>query len=228
MARAHTESQAHGFSWEEEILRVYNLDPSLSRSGYTRAHDIPAELNTRQPGVNVSIKVSGGKSVDMGDILRIFDSTAVGGERLLLLVLFYKQEGSQKVLQCIKEVDLTGRRETLFGSVSREDLLDYIRVVKSIPSGEPSVEARQEYKDRAEELSRRMNGPLAVRPKVDSKNQRRVQCSFPNFIAFCNSISHIDHGKELFGIPIQQRLDSGPRVRRVRASSVAAAAEARE
>ena len=48
------ESQAHGFIWEEEILRkIYNVDPEH----YNSIHDLLAE-NNKLEGVNVSIKTS--------------------------------------------------------------------------------------------------------------------------------------------------------------------------
>lgn len=206
-------SQSHGFVWEEEVIRAYGLDPS-SLKGYTRAHDIPADRNTHAPGVNVSIKTAGGKSVDMGDVLRIWNETAPGAQPLQLIVLFYTQGGvtqddTTKTLRGISTVDLTGRQADLFGYVSKEELEAYVASVKAIPPGELTAEAREVYRGAASKLNAKM-GYLHVRPKVDSKNQRRVQCSFPNFPAFLPSM---DESCTINGVQIMKTIQSGRRLR---------------
>jgi hypothetical protein len=201
-------SQSHGFVWEEEVVRAYGLDPS-SLKGYTRAHDIPADKNTKTPGVNVSIKTAGGKSVDMGDVLRIWNETAPGAEPLHLIVLFYAQADDSKTLRGISTVDLTGKQDALFGSVSKEELEAYVASVKAIPAGEPSAEARAAYKAGAAALNAKMRH-LQIRPKVDSKNQRRVQCSFSDFFAFH---SVMDESCTINGVQIVKTIQSGRRLR---------------
>ncbi len=203
------------------MVRAYGLDPS-SLKGYTRAHDIPADKNTKAPGVNVSIKTAGGKSVDMGDVLRIWNETAPGAEPLHLIVLFYTQftkgdsahggatqADDSKTLRGISTVDLTGKQDALFGSVSKEELEAYVASVKAIPAGEPSAEARAAYKAGAAALNAKMRH-LQIRPKVDSKNQRRVQCSFPDFFAFH---SVMDESCTINGVQIVKTIQSGRRVR---------------
>jgi hypothetical protein len=203
------ESQQHGFVWEAEVLRAYGLDPSAARGSYTQPHDIPAAKNTKAPGVNISIKTAGGKSVDMGDVLRIFNETEPGQEPLHLIVLFYDQDGTTKRLRGISQVALTGRRADLFGKVSTEELEAYVASVRAIPAGEPTAEARDAYKAGAAALNARM-GALKIRPKVDSKNQRRVQCSFADFPAFCDDL---DASCVLYGHQIPRVIESGRRRR---------------
>lgn len=205
------ESQRHGFTFENEVLKAYGLDPSSLP--YTRAHDIPADKNTKE-GMNISIKASGQKSVDMGDILRIWEETA--DIPILLTVLFYQQDGDKKKLKEVYQVDLTDSRVLLFGTATKEDLQAYVASVKAIPHGESSAEVRKAYKSGAADLNSRM-GFLQVRPKVDSKSQRRVQCSFPDFQAFCTAhpgrvkskiIDGMLHGHQL---PLE--ISSGRRLR---------------
>jgi hypothetical protein len=205
------ESQRHGFTFENEVLKAYGLEPSSLP--YTRAHDIPADKNTKEP-MNISIKAAGQKSVDMGDILRIWDEAA--GTPILLTVLFYQQDGDKKKLKEIYQVDLTESRALLFGTATKDELQSYVASVKAIPHGEPSAEVRQSYKDGAQALNRKM-GFLQVRPKVDSKSQRRVQCSFPNFHTFCRMNpervkTKITDGL-LHGYQLPLEIDSGRRIR---------------
>ena len=211
------ESQKHGFTFENEVLKAYGLDPTAL--SYTRAHDIPADKNSKE-GQNVSIKASGlrpkgSKSVDMGDVLRIFQETST--DSILLTVLFYQQDGEKKRLKEIYQVDLSGAQSILFGTVTCEELQAYVASVKAIPHGEASAEQRAAYKRGAAVLNGKM-GFLQVRPKVDSKSQRRVQCSFPDFGAFCKAnservLTKITDGI-LHGYQIPLEIASGRRVRK--------------
>ena len=208
------ESQRHGFTFENEVLRAYGLDPATL--SYTRAHDIPADKNKKDvQQKNISIKSAGSKSVDMGDIIRIFNETKT--DPILLTVLFYQQDGDKKRLKEIYQVDLTGAHTLLFGTVTLEELKDYVKSVKGIPHGSTSLEVREAYISGAQALNRKMGGYIHVRPKVDSKSQRRVQCSFPNFHTFAKMhpdrvVRHITDGI-LHGYQIPLEIDSTRRIR---------------
>jgi hypothetical protein len=176
------ESQAHGFIWEKSVLEgVYGIFNTQQGGSYTRKHDVPANENMIDH-VNVSIKTAGGKSVDMGDARRVFD--AAENEPITLLVLQYKQEGAEKVLKNVLEVDLTSSTEELFGEVTLAEISELHEYIRNIPPGTASLRIREEYKERARKLNLK-SGALQFRPKVDSKNQRRLQCSFPDIGAFC-------------------------------------------
>jgi hypothetical protein len=177
-----TESQAHGFIWEKSVLEgVYGIFNTQQGGSYTRKHDVPANENMIDH-VNVSIKTAGGKSVDMGDARRVFDATM--NEPITLLVLQYKQEGAEKVLKNVLEIDLTSSTEELFGRVTLAEISELHDFLRAIPPGTASLQIKQEYRQRAGELNSK-SGALKFRPKVDSKNQRRLQCSFPDIGAFC-------------------------------------------
>jgi hypothetical protein len=98
--------------------------------------------------------------------------------------LQYKQEGAEKVLKNVLEIDLTSSREELFGQVTLAEISELHDFLRGIPPGTASLGIREEYKQRAGELNSK-SGALQFRPKVDSKNQRRLQCSFPDIGAFC-------------------------------------------
>jgi hypothetical protein len=176
------ESQAHGFTWENSVLEgVYGIT-GAQVGGYTRTHDVSAEENTLD-GSCVSIKTSGSSSVDMGDARRVFHASS-SGEPFHMLLIQYQQEGEEKVLKSVLYIDLTSSREKLFGDLSLEDISTMHEHLKAIPPGRASLDTRTEYKIRAAEL-RRKSGAISLRPKVDSKNQRRLQCSFSNIETFC-------------------------------------------
>lgn len=178
------ESQAHGFIWEAEVLtKVYKLSEAES---YTAKHDLPAAKNTLDH-VDVSIKTSKGKSVDMGDVVRFYSSIAdLPNNRFLnLTVLFYDQVGDQKELREMVEVKLERRDlAILFGSLTLEEIQGYVAWVRAIPAGKDAQSAaNEELHGRKDDINSR-SGVVKLRPKVDSKNQRRVQCSFPDLMGF--------------------------------------------
>jgi hypothetical protein len=209
-----TESQAHGFTWEKSVLEgVYGItEPQVG--GYTRVHDVSPEEN-KLDGAAVSIKTAGSSSVDMGDARRVFQACS-SGEPFHLLLLQYEQEVSEKVLKSVSYVDLTSSAKELFGNLTLEDIAAMHAHLKEIPTGRASIDTRTEYKVRAAELSRK-SGAISLRPKVDSKKQRRLQCSFSNIRAFCAEnprrlISQSDEGV-FKGFQLLKRVQSGRRQR---------------
>ena len=203
-----TESQAHGFAWEAHIkAEVYKIQ---EKAAYTRKHDIDAHENTIDHCA-VSIKTSGGMSVDMGDAQRIFEAT--GGEPFHMVLIQYDQAEGQKILKSVLEVNLTGARTLLFGDLTWEEISDFHAHLKRIPSGR--VE-NKDYLIRSSELNKRSKD-IQLRPKVDSKTQRRLQCSFPNIDFFCKSYPErllYSNADGVFkGVQLMKTLESGRRVR---------------
>ncbi len=180
------EVQSHGFTWEKEILsKRYGVDPStLSAISYTSKYDLPAAHNPADPTLNVSVKATGSPSkVDMGDALRVYDAVS-SGERIHMWVVNYKQEGESKKVRDLKCVDLTGAKEALFGDLSRDEVAAVDSRVKAVPKGAaPDASMKAAYKDSAKAATAK-SGALILNPKVDSKTQRRLQCSFNHFDEF--------------------------------------------
>jgi hypothetical protein len=204
------ESQAHGFTWENQVANCFGYTPEKKR--YTAALDVPSEKNTVLPGVAISVKTAGGKSVDMGDICRIWKETGSDAP-LHLVVVFYNQEETTKKFREVVEVNLTGARPLLFGELTEEEITSYADYVKKMTKEEA---ATKDYLTRGTALSAR-SGFLGVRPKVDSKKQKRVQCSFPNFEKFCKAhpdrVISTSTTPELRGMAIAGEIVSGRRVR---------------
>lgn len=202
------ESQVHGFAWEDHIKKeVYKIQ---EKAMYTRKHDIDAHENTID-NCAVSIKTSGGMAVDMGDAQRIFEAT--GGEPFHMVVIQYDQTEGQKILQAVLEVDLTGARALLFGDLTWEEISEFHAHLKRIPAGR--VE-NKDYLIRSSELNKRSKD-IQLRPKVDSKTQRRLQCSFPNIDFFCKNYPERLLYKNQEGVfksvQLIKTLESGRRVR---------------
>jgi hypothetical protein len=176
--------QSHGFSWEKELLtNVYKAQPQeLARIGYTAAKDLPSHLN-HLDGVDLSIKTTGSAVVCMGDALRVYDSVTAPTP-LNMCVVSYKQEGDNKHVKKITEVSLAGAKDLLFGSVTREEVAELDRQIKAVPKGRsPTKEEKVSYQSYQRQLQAK-GGAIIFNPKLDSKSQRRLQCSFGRFEGF--------------------------------------------
>jgi len=178
MLESTSESQGHGKAFEIEIQKKCYMisEEDICASGHCDRYDIIRahnHINDR----NISIKTSCSSSIDCSDIMLFLNS-----EDLDIVVVLYKQVGDIKEAYktCVIDFDT-------FISHFREDvprycdmdydtwfhkLQEYIEFVKRIPKG------------RCEDKSYKyIKKPLCkvpyfnIAPKVDSKSQRRVQCS---------------------------------------------------
>jgi hypothetical protein len=130
------EVQSHGFSWEKEIMKnVYGArDEELKKIKYTNNIDLPSELN-RLEKCDVSIKTTSSKNaVCMADCLRVFDSVN-SGKPIHMVVIYYIHEDTTNTKNIINiiEVDLTNTSDILFGTLTRSQIEELDKAVKSVP-----------------------------------------------------------------------------------------------
>ena len=212
------ESQKHGFVWQADIMaNVYRVPAEvIATENYTATHDVPAAHNALDH-VNLSIKTTGNaKRVDMGDALRIYDTIA-SGEAFHMVVIHWEQLEAQKRIVSINEVNLTGATHALFGTLTREQIVALDTAVKAYPKGCSAKDPKcAPITALCDELCGK-SGAIQMNKKIDSKSQRRLQCSFYNFTKFL-----ADHPErivatsvtcEFRGGRIQQCIESSPRQR---------------
>tara|TARA_Y100001958_G_scaffold93013_1_gene63485 strand:+ start:12894 stop:13739 length:846 start_codon:yes stop_codon:yes gene_type:complete len=211
------QSQAHGFTWENDVRRVFGLG---EESNNTDIHDIPCEKNKFNAHENISIKVAGGSSIDCGDWIRMFNNGLDRSSSLTMIIIHYKQQGHQKVIRAIYEVDYNEEcHKMLFGTLSLDDINAYDTHIKAIPSGEPGPDTRNQYITMKNDLQKRHRMQCNISPKVDSHNQRRVQCSIPHFTTTLQKFITYDSTRDanavnmLRGGKISSSIASMPRAR---------------
>lgn len=173
---AFTQSQSHGLYWDNEIrVKVFGLEQCIND---TKKYDIDACENNFDPFENVSIKTSSNNNVDCGDILRFFNGDF--SKKYTIILIRYTQKDNYKYVKEILEIAYTSTlRDYLFGTATEEILQQYVDFIKAIPSGPVAEEIKKDYKVRKCELQKMCNMAINISPKVDSKSQRRVQCSIP-------------------------------------------------
>lgn len=170
-----TQSQSHGLFWDSEIRqKVFDL-PECKND--TKKFDISCNENKLNSNENISIKTSGNNNIDCGDILRFYDRDHAD---ITIIVIRYEQTTNHKAITEIVELNYNDELKTiLFGSVTREILEKYVTFVNTISSGKVSKEIKTEYIKMKNEIQKKYNMKINISPKVDSKKQRRVQCSIP-------------------------------------------------
>jgi len=209
-----TQSQAHGLFWDNEIReKVFEL-PKCKND--TKKYDICCEENKYNHSENVSIKTSSNNNIDCGDILRFFNGDFDNNYTIILIR--YTQLNNQKKINEIIEINYNLElRNYLFGSITEDILTNYVKLIKTIPNGPVNTEVKQTYKKLKTQLQNEHNMRINISPKVDSKTQRRVQCSIPKvnevLIKFPQNIISRTNKPIIKGIEITSCINSEPRKR---------------
>jgi hypothetical protein len=164
------ERQHHGVVFEQWVRDTF-FD-GYRPPGYTQKWDIPAEVNTRHGGIPVNPKAARYKGpVDLGDALRQFDID----EPFWLIIGYWEDaDGSRKIvaITAVRVEPDTWRK--LWGGITRTDLEKLDAEIKD-RSLTP-----EEARKRAQAIKRQppfTDAAITLNPKIDSKTQRRLQCS---------------------------------------------------
>jgi hypothetical protein len=202
------EVQQHGLILEQWVRDTF-FD-SYKPANYTQKWDIPASANQRFGGVPVNPKATKyGTPVDLGDALR----QRKIDEPFILVVGFWQQEGEEK-----RFVNLIAPRiepalwEKLWGPVTLADLERLDAVIKDKSLSPAAARAAAQKIKNAPPFTQSV---IVVNPKIDSKSQRRLQCSLRFADVFKHLASDADPQPQaqptLWGVPFPQTVVSKPR-----------------
>lgn len=216
-----TQSQSHGLYWDNEIrVNVFNVSQCVND---TIKYDIPCENNKFNSNENISIKTSGNNNIDCGDIIRFYETEP--SNKVTIILIRYKQIGEQKKIYEILELDYNEKlRKILFGDIPKAVLYGYVNFIKSIENGVVSDEIKKQYKVCKQKMQKEYNMYINISPKVDSKNQRRVQCSIPKIDELLEAYPEfiISRNTEAIirGVQITSTIESGKRKRNPKQSTL--------
>lgn len=178
------EVQKHGFFWEKHILcNCFNITEDKFKSiGYTDKHDLPKNLNPK--GFNISCKCSKSlNEVNMGDPIRLFDSVNNKEDKIHLVVFFWEQKGDNKKVIKTYEINLTNKKDLLFGKITKDDLENLRNLVRKIPTKKkPTPEEHKQMYDLKKQLHKK-KGAIRLDIKCNSQ-QSRIQCTIHKFTKF--------------------------------------------
>ena len=206
-------SQEFGFHMENLVrVMIHELQP---KSNDTGIHDIPEEDNQFNKETE-SIKTTGMNSIDCGDVLRFYGYDMK--DQHVMVVFRYKQIGpKRKVHETLVLRYNSEFKKALFGNVTDAEIKALDTYVKSIPHFGRTSEHQTTYKKMAKDMKEKSGGWISYAPKVDSKSQRRVQCSIRKLDDFLKKYPQFIISRtadcSLHGITLESEYDFGPRIR---------------
>lgn len=167
--------QQHGLEMERILGSAY-LGHDVPATHYTSVYDIPA--NIAPDGRPVSIKTAkinaSGGTICLGDARRIWANVAT--EEMTLICGTYTQVAGFKAFTRVHEIVITpdiARR--LLGTVTPDQVARFHDTLLEFPQG--SHVAARRWARAVKVHMKDREGLITLNPKIDSKRQRRLQCS---------------------------------------------------
>lgn len=208
------ESQFHGFEFEDKIIESItglnkNEYQKLLNNKYTSSMDIVKGIKSEY---DYSIKVSKNKTgIGGGDILRFFNHSQEGFK--LIVGVWEQKTQTTKVYNTIYEFDIQKKDfEILWKNISYKELESFVSYVKSIPSGKKAQKENSKiWKEKRKLIYEECGkGIVDIAAKIDSKTQRRVQCSLNLKELLSSSISRTTYTKKYREVilPYEQKSSS--------------------
>jgi hypothetical protein len=210
------EVQNHGVLFEDNIIRAttgLSKDEyqTLLENAYTASMDVVKGIKS---DVNYSVKVSkDGKSIGCGDVIR-FIRHCKDDEFTMVVGAWRQISPMVKRYDAIYEFNIKPKDyATLWASITDEAVQPFVDYVKSIPPGkEAQLANRKLWKQHRQAIYDAYGqGLCAIDAKIDSKNQRRVQCSIKIDKLIDSGIDYIKYETEYKGIKLPYEQDSSPR-----------------
>lgn len=160
------EVQNHGFSFENWIKQI--LCEDKNKCMYTQKWDIPGEIP-------ISIKFIGEtNALELSSAVRFWETD----KPFLLIVGRWKQKGKFKEVVSIDEILFTKEiMANLRGSLTLQELKDFNRKIVSFPAGKEGQKEGISYAKKWKQENKNKIGLITLTHKIDSKNQRRLQCN---------------------------------------------------
>jgi hypothetical protein len=209
------EVQKHGVVFEDEVIfqitgkRKAEYEKLLP-GAYTSSLDIAKGI---QSDYNYSIKVcKDGKTIGCGDLLRFYRHCR-DTEFIIVVGCWQQVDPTTKRYYLIYEFTVTSDDFNKFwGDIKEEHLVPFVEWVKSIPEGKDAqLSNRKCWKQKRRETYQHGRGLVSIDAKIDSKTQRRVQCSVKLAELIKNGIPHIKYTTDYKGIKLPYEQISAPR-----------------
>jgi hypothetical protein len=210
-----SEVQKHGFSFEQWIRSTFF---DSYEGAYSQKWDVPHDHNRSKlvpaefRGLPVSIKTTKfGSPVNLGDALRQFE---ISEDFVMICGIWRQANRQEKHLVAIGAAKFSASAwRELWAPLKLPEIKELDRTVKD--RGLSYAEARIRAKAWQAGHPPRGDASLRINPKIDSKEQRRVQCSLP-FASYCQaadlgSLVEESAGAELFGRRYPGAIKSPPR-----------------
>jgi len=195
-----TEVQKHGFIFEDWVKNILGVQELAYK--YTQKWDIPGETP-------ISVKCIGlTNALELGSAVRIWEINEI----FTLVVGRWEQVGFKKIIRSIDEIDITLEiLKAMKGDISLEEIKNFDKKIKTFPTGEVGQKQGIEFAEKWKNERKNKIGLLTITHKIDSKNQRRIQCNL-NYNNYIKLFGAPSTRTEFRGHEFVQEIDHGPRV----------------
>lgn len=208
-----TEVQIHGFTFEKWVCDTFFDGYTGS---YMRKWDVPPEANkgpaipAQWRGLPVSIKTAKyGSPVGLGDVIR---QRQIDVPFLMIAGFWHQRTPSEKWVEDIGAACFSMENwATFWGQLSLAHLQSIDLVVKNLALHH--LDVRQQARQWKKTTAVVSTSAFVVNPKIDSKSQRRIQCSLP-FAAFWKAVGREPKPQDspaLFGVHFPNPMSSSAR-----------------
>ncbi len=167
------EVQNHGFIFENWIKCVLGVEKLASN--YTQKWDILNETP-------ISVKFMGlTNALEFGSTVRIWEIN----KPFTLIIGRWEQVENKKIVRSIDEIDITPEvMSKMCGDITLEKIKEFDKKIKKFPAGKRGQKEGIEFAKKWMSQRKDKMGLLTITRKIDSKNQRRIQCNlnYNNYI----------------------------------------------
>lgn len=205
-------NQLHGKTIEDRVKSVYP-GASEHKSSITAHFDIEGVFDLEY-SLPTSVKTSKSDVIELADARRFLANE----QPFRLLVFKYKQVAGNKVVQDVHEYLIDCETlQRLKGELNHEIVNNFHNHIMSYKVGE-HLSARKYAREYNKMLKQGYISAIILNPKIDSKNQRRLQCSIK--LSTLNEIvperSKKYYNDNYKGLLLPILIESGPRKFRTR------------
>lgn len=208
------EVQHHGFAFEKWVRDTFFNEYEGS---YMQKWDIPPEINNFEGipmayrNVPVSVKTAKyGSPIGLGDVRRQRSIDVP----FLMIVGFWKQRTPSE--KWFEEIGVSyfsvPAWNSLWGGLDINEISVIDSRIKDMSI--PYAKARELAQKWKQDFSSQCGGELVINPKIDSKTQRRIQCSLPfsTFWRIAGRSPSPTDSPSLFGVGFENPVISGSRI----------------
>ncbi len=201
------EVQSHGFYFEKWVRDTFF---NGYETKYSSKWDIDKEANIKYGKLPVSIKTAKyGSPIGLGDAIRQISID----EDFILIAGFWKQEGNLKRIVNVTSTEITKSLwKALWTPLTLKDIIKLDKLIKCYDIHYSKIRKDAQI---LKSTSPYCDCLITLNPKIDSKNQRRLQCSI-GFNLHFNKIATESEMVEqpnptLWNTPVPKSWESGIR-----------------
>lgn len=208
------EVQVHGNLFEDILIKSFTGFSKLEYQelipgSYTSSLDLHKGVKV---DFNASVKTTRGDNVACSDIEKFYKNTH---DDLTLIVGAWTQiNTTTKQIHTVYEFYIKSEHsKLLWANIDKETLSMFVNYVKSIPFGKDAQTANKKlWKEKRELIYEQYGkGLISIDAKIDSGNQRRVQCSLKITNLIESNIPYNKYTHEYKEIKLPIEINSGPR-----------------